>query len=605
MSDADQKNDDTAKDERAKPADEYEGRKAFAGGLVWRLLAFVIPHRWLLILALILFPIVAATQLIQPYLVKQAIDGPITDGNVQGIAPYALGFLGLALLQAVLQFAQSTVMQLAGQKVMKDIRTRLFDRVLSLAPSYFDKTPQGKIMTRLTSDVDTLNELLSSGLVSLIADTVLLIGIVVTMLLLDWKLALISFSLVLPLLFAVGWLRGHLRQIFRRVRNRNTALNIYLNESVVGMIIVQAFLREPRNRAEYSDLNGNLFESAIQAVWWNSILSAWVQLAQILTVALLFWVVLGDVFGVVVSVGLVVAFVDYIERFYAPVDNLSGRYAIFQTALAAAEKIFTILDETEELPEPEAPKAIAALESELVLDGVDFTYQTGEQVLHNVTLSVPRGHTVALVGATGAGKSTIVKLFGRFYDPSGGAIRWDGVDVREFSSRELRKRIAYVPQETFLFSDTLAANIALDPKQVTREAVQAAAEAVHADLVAADLPNGYDQILGERGHDLSAGERQLMAFARALARDPDVLILDEATANIDGETEARIQEALERLLEGRTAVVIAHRLSTIKKADAIVVLHKGQVEERGTHDELIAQQGLYWKLYRLQSEEAA
>ncbi len=590
---------------RAKPKDEYEGKGRFESDLLWRLLRFVLPHKGLLVAALILFPAVAGVQLLLPILLKGAIDGPIKAGQVEALGLYAAAYLGLVMLQALLEFGQTTVVQLVGQRAMRDIRTRLFDRVVTLSTSYFDRTPQGKVLTRLTSDVQSLNEFISSGLVSVIADTVLLVGIVVAMLVLDWRLALVSFSLLPFLIGGLAYLRGGMRRLFRAIRNRNTHLNTYLNESIVGMVIVQAFCREQVNRGEYGEINDALRSESLKGVWLASVLSAVVQLAQVLTVALLLWAVLGNWVASFASVGLVVAFVDYIDRFYAPVDNLSGRYTILQTALASAEKIFTLLDETDELPEPAEPLPIAPLREGLRFDGVRFRYATGEQVLHGLDLEIPRGKTVALVGANGAGKSTIVKLLGRFYDPTEGAVRWDGEDVRRFRSRDLRARIAYVPQETFLFSDTLERNVALDPDRVSTDQVVAAARAVHADEIAADLPRGYQQVLGERGHDLSAGERQLVSFARALASDPDVLILDEATANIDGHTEERIQDALEHLLHDRTAVVIAHRLSTIKRADRIVVLHKGQVREQGTHEELLAQRGLYWKLYRLQSEEAA
>ncbi|MBL4844790.1 MAG: ABC transporter ATP-binding protein [Planctomycetes bacterium] len=588
------------------PKDEYEGRGRFAQGLLPRLMALVWPHKLLLFAALLLFPLVAAAQLAQPQILRLALDGPVRDGDGPALLPFALAFLGLIAAHATLQLVQSLVMQLLGQRAMRDIRTRLFRRVVTLAPSYFDRTPQGKIMTRLTGDVAALNEFISSGLVSVVADTVLLLGIVVTLLWMDWRLALISFALVPLLIGGLAWLRGRLRQLYRAIRNRSTALNAYLNESVIGMVIVQAFLREDRNREEYGERNEGLFVEQLKGVRYASALSAGVRAAKILTIALLLWAAINHTsLGVeTLSLGMVVAFVDYLDRFYGPIDQLSGRYTILQTALASAEKVFTLLDESEELADPEDPAEIAPLKSAFELKGVEFRYSTGEQVLHGIDFSVPQGQTVAIVGATGAGKSTIVKLLSRFYDPSAGAVLWDGRDIREFKKADLRKRIAYVPQETFLFSETLEENIVLDPNQVTPERARQAAESVRADEVAADLPGGYDQLLGERGHDLSAGERQLVSFARALAKDPDLLILDEATANIDGETEERIQAALETLLADRTAVVIAHRLSTIKKADRIVVLHKGRVAEEGTHEELLAQEGVYWKLYRLQSEEA-
>lgn len=604
-SDAPSASDAASESAPPKPKDEYEGRGGFEQGLLRRLIGYALPHKLLLATALLLFPLVAAAQLIQPQLIRGALDGPIKDGQPDGVWIFVLGYVGLVAGHALLQLGQSLVMQLLGQRAMRDIRTRLFRRVVTLAPSYFDRTPQGKIMTRLTGDVASLNEFISSGLVSVVADTVLLVGIVGILLYMDWRLALISFALVLPLIAGVNWLRGHLRQLYRAIRNRSTALNTYLNESVVGMVIVQAFLREERNRAEYEERNQGLLTESLKGVTIASVLSAAVQVAKVLTIALILWAALDDLFGITASIGVVIAFVDYMERFYAPIDNLSGRYTVLQTALASAEKVFTLLDETEELADPLDPAPIGPLQDAVELRDVRFRYSTGEQVLHGLNLKIPRGQTVALVGATGAGKSTIVKLLSRFYDTSEGQVLWDGRDLREFRKADLRQRIAYVPQETFLFSESLEANISLDPSRVSPARAREAAEAVRADEVAKDLPQGYDQILGERGHDLSAGERQLVSFARALATDPDLLILDEATANIDGHTEERIQLALERLLQDRTAVVVAHRLSTIKKANRIVVLHKGRVAEEGTHDELLAREGLYWKLYRLQSEEAA
>ena len=591
--------------DQATPADEYEGRGHFAGGLAGRTIRFAAPHKRLLFLALALFPLVAAAQLAQPYILKTTIDGPISGGDAAGVLPYAGLFVGLVLAQALFQFAQNWIMTLAGQRIMRDLRTQLFAHVSRLSTSYFDRTPLGKVISRLTGDVESLNEFLSNGLVSIVADTILLVGIVGVMFALDVPLTLVSFALVLPLIAVIAWMRGRLRQIFRQLRNRATALNIFLQESIVGMLVIQAFTGEQRNQDQHGEKTDALHDTSLTSLYMSSVLSASVQLAENLTLALLLWVALDGVFGIDATVGLVVAFVDYLARFYAPIEQLSGRYTVLQTALASAEKIFTLLDEDDLLPEPERPEVIRPLETAVRFQNVRFAYATGEEVLKGVDLDVKRGTTVALVGATGAGKSTIVKLLGRFYDPTEGSVTWDGVDLRAFTSRELRKRVAYVPQETFLFSASLGENIALDPETVDEKALRASAEAVGADAIAADLPEGYAQVLGERGHDLSAGERQLVSFARALATDPDVLVLDEATANIDGATEDRIQAALSRLLEGRTAVVIAHRLSTIKQADEIVVLHKGAVRERGTHEELLAQQGLYWTLYRLQSEEAA
>jgi ATP-binding cassette subfamily B protein len=353
-----------------KRDDEYEGKGRFQGGLLGRLLAFAVPHKGLLLSALVLFPLVAAAKLGQPYLLKEAIDGPIHEGEPAGVWPFALGLFGLVLAQAALQFAQNVIMQLAGQRIMQDVRNLLFRKVLSLAPSYFDRTPIGKVMTRLTGDVEALNEFLSSGLVTVAADSILLLGIVGVMLWLDPTLTLVSFVFVLPLVVGVAKLRGIMRQVYRSLRNRSTAMNVFLNESIVGMTIVQAFRREEINREAYGELTDAWFDESTKSLWLGSSLSTAVQFFQTLTLALLLYVTLDGMFGLAVSVGLVVAFVDYIERFYAPIENLSGRFAILQTALASAEKIFTLLDETDVLPETDAPQALEPLGQGLKLENV-------------------------------------------------------------------------------------------------------------------------------------------------------------------------------------------------------------------------------------------
>ena len=591
---------DAAQPRDPKRRHDYEGQAKFERGLLRRLLELILPERGLVIAALILFPLVAGVQLVQPIVLKQAIDGPIKAGEVSPLAYYAGVYFALILFHALLQYVQAIVMQLVGQRVMKDVRTKLFRRVVTLAPSYFDKTPQGRIMTRLTGDVANLNEFISSGLVSVIADTVLLLGIVAVMLYMDWRLALISFALVLPLIGAIAWLRGRIRQLYRAIRNRNTALNTYLNESIIGMVIVQAFTREERSASEFKERNYGVWREQLRGVTLSSSLSAAVQLAKVLSLALLFWAALTKVFGITASLGLIVAFVDYVDRFYAPVDNLSGRYTILQTAMAAAEKVFTLLDTQEELAQPQDPTPVPELSGAVHLDNVRFQYATGEEVLHGVDLEIKRGQTLALVGATGAGKSTIVKLLGRFYDPSGGAVRWDGHDLRDVELASFRRRVAMVAQQPFLFNATIHDNIACGRPGATREEVVEAAQKAHIHDFIETLPDGYETLCGERGSNLSGGQMQRITIARAIVRDPAVLFLDEATSALDSESEGAVQEALSELMRGRTSLVIAHRLSTVRDADRILVFREGRLVESGRHDELMAVSGTYSRMVELQ-----
>lgn len=570
-----------------KPADRALMRSA---------LRFLKPHKGLLLLGALVFPLVAASRLAGPYLLKLAIDGPIQTGDIPGIGQIAAIYLGVVLIGGVLDLAKNYIMQLLGQRVIADIRNELFEGVTNLSMSYLDKNPMGKILTRLTSDVEALNEFLSSGLVEIVADGILLVGIVIVMFSLDAGLAIYALALMPFLIAFVALARKLMRGIFLRLSTNNARSVSYAQERISGMNVVQAFRREDDTRASYAATSDKVLDESLKGVLWSSQLSAVVELSSFLSIGLL----LAFGAAATTSLGVLVAFIEYVQLFYRPVESLSGRFAVLQKALASAEKIFTLLDETEthcdargDAPTPELTRAVEFNE-------VAFEYVDDAPVLRGLSLTIERGQTVAIVGATGAGKSSLVKLLGRFYEIQSGAILWDGQDIRGFDRRSLRGRIGYVPQETFLFSDTLADNILLG--RAARERAAEAAKAVGADRIAADLPRGFDQKLGPGGRSLSAGERQLLAFARALAQDPDVLILDEATANIDGETEDLIQHALTTLLEGRTALVIAHRLSTIKAADKIVVLHKGQLREQGTHDELIARKGLYHTLYRLQSD---
>lgn len=566
--------------------------------LIRRMLSFVRPHLKWVFLAVLVLPFIALCRLLGPYFLKLAVDGPIREGDTHGVMYLAGLYLVTVVVLGALNLAQHYVMQMLGQRIVSDLRQTLFGKLTELNMSYLDRTPLGRIVSRLTNDVDAMNEFLSSGLLTLMSDGVMLIGIVIVMFQLNAKLAFLSLVFVLPLIVFVAVIRVVLRRLYRDLSTKNAVATAFASESLAGRNIVQAFRQEPQHKELYREKVHDSLAEDLRAIIWSSELSAVVELASYLSIGLLLF------FGTSsqVSLGLLIAFIEYIQLFYRPIEGLSSRFAVLQRALASGEKIFKLFDDAEEHCDAQGQETLNPLTDKIVFDAVNFSYVDGTPVLRDFHLEIPKGQTVALVGATGAGKSSLVKLLGRFYEAQSGQILWDGQSLADFSRHSLRQRIAYVPQETFLFSDTLARNITLGRDQP--ELALEAAKAVQADRVARDLPGGFEAVIGEQGRDLSAGERQLIAFARAVAQDPDVLILDEATANIDGETEAIIQASLERLLEGRTALVIAHRLSTIRNADKIVVLHKGELREQGRHDELIAKRGLYETLYRLQGEAA-
>jgi ATP-binding cassette, subfamily B, multidrug efflux pump len=561
-----------------------------------RALAYVGPHKKLMLVGALLLPLVALCQLVMPYLLKVVVDGPIKNKDLDGIARIAIIYLVVTLLQKALLLAKVYVMQLLGQRVITDLRRTLFQKVSRLSMSYFDREPMGKIINRLTNDIDSLNEFLSSGLVQIVADLFLLIGIVIAMFILDTELALYSLCLMPFLIVFLGLARRLMRSLFSRLSTKNARALSYSQEILSGLVVIQGFRRESASSDQYNELAQDALGENLTGVWWSSVISALVELASYTSIGLLlFW---GT--SETTSLGVLFAFIEYVQMFYRPVEGLSGRFAVLQKALASGEKIFLLFDDCERFSDKSGTVKTPALKSSLRFENVSFSYVEGTPVLQDFQLEIKKGETVAVVGATGAGKSSLVKLLGRYYSPkpNEGRILWDDTELADFDLGSLRRRVAYVPQETFLFSDSLARNINLGSDDM--EKTLASAKAVGADRVAADLPGGYEEVIGEQGRNLSAGERQLIAFARALARDPDLLILDEATANIDGETEAVIQSSLNTLLKGRTAIVIAHRLSTIRDADKIVVLHKGTIREQGSHDELIEQKGLYYTLYSLQ-----
>ncbi len=581
---------------------EERDRRGYDSRLARRLLSYLSPYRGLVAAAVLLLLAVSALQLAGPYLTKVAIDGPIRDGEPEGLLWIALLFLLVLLTRFVLGYLQTYWTQWIGQQIMSDLRGQLFRHLQKLDAAYFDRTPAGRIITRITNDVDVLNELFTSGVVSVFGDLFSLAGIVAIMLWLNWKLALVSFA-VIPLLFlATLVFKLKVRDSYRRVRRAVAAINAFLQESFTGMSVIQMFVQEDRKRGEFETLNRAHMQANLDSIFYYAVFYPLVNLLGAVAVALILWVGGIQVLDGALTLGAVVAFVQYAERFYKPISDLSEKVNILQSAMASSERIFELLDTQPAIVPPATPER-DEVRGRIEFDRVDFWYREGTPVLRDVSLTVEPGEKVAIVGATGSGKTTLISLLCRFYDVQEGAVRIDGVDVRQHDLDQLRRSIAIVLQDVFLFNGTIADNVRLWGSPISRQRLEQATRRVSADRFVARLPQGYDSPVRERGSVLSAGQRQLLAFARALAHDPRILVLDEATSSVDTETELLIQDALRELMQERTSLIIAHRLSTIQHCDRIVVLHKGEVREQGTHRELLGKRGIYFKLYQLQYKE--
>jgi ATP-binding cassette subfamily B multidrug efflux pump len=571
--------------------------------LLKRIFGYVWPYKKELIIAVALLPVISLFEIAQPYLLKKAIDEHIAVGRLAGLDRVGLAYLGVLLGQYASSFAQIYLTQLIGQRGMNTLRMRVHEHVLSLSASFFDRTPVGRLMTRMTSDIEALNEMFASGLVSLLGDMIRLVFILVAIFGIDWKLALFSMGTA-PVLFGIAaFFRRWVRDAFREIRTKLARMNAFLQEHLSGIKVVQAFAQESRVDREFDAINVDYRRANSRAITADAALYSIVEAVGAIAVAGLLWHGGNRIAGGTLTFGVLVAFVEYLSKFFAPIRDLSTKYTVMQQAMAAAERVFTLLDTVEPDAPRLSPPATAPSAGPLIeLDHVTFGYRVDRPVLDDVSLSIAAGETLAIVGATGAGKSTIIKLLPRLYDLQGGTIRIGGADVRTLDPRALRRRIVVVSQDVFMFSGTLRANIALGDDALTDEQLLTAARRVGADRVIANRPDGLDAKVIERGVNFSGGERQLIAFARALARDPEILILDEATASVDPETERAIERGIGELMRGRTSIVIAHRLSTIQRASRIVVINRGRVAEEGTHEALLAKgdAGLYARLYRLQ-----
>ncbi len=579
--------------------DEEVVGRAYDRRLIARLAAYTRPYRGVVLLSACLFPALAVVELAQPYLVKVAIDDHILRGDWPGLSRVAALFLVALLLQYGLRYWQLYLMNWTGQRVMHDLRQALFAHVQRLPARFFDRTPVGRLMTRVLNDVEAISEMFASGIVSILGDVVILAGVVAVMLALHWRLALVTFAAV-PLLFAVAVsFRARAREAYREVRRRLARLNGYLQEHLLGMAVVQLFGREAAHAREFRQLNAEHRHAVYRRMRYDALLYAAVEVIGSVAVASLLWWGGREILAGLLTFGVLVAFIEYTHRFFLPIRDVSAKYAVMQSAMVAAERIFSLLDTPPEAVPP-APYRPERVRGAIEFQDVWSAYEGEQWVLRGLSFRIAPGERVALVGATGAGKSTIAKLLARTYEVGRGRILLDGVEIREWDLGRLRRAVGLVLQDVFLFTGSVEENLALGDPAVGSEAVRAAARAANAEPFILTLPGGYAEEVRERGANLSHGQRQLLAVARALVYDPAVLVLDEATSSVDPEAEALIQEALDRLLKGRTSLIIAHRLSTIQRADRILVLHRGRLVEAGTHRELLARGGVYATLYELQ-----
>jgi len=614
--------------------------KAYDSRLMKRLLTYLRPYKWQVAIALASILLKAGADVLGPYLTKIVVDrylAPVpglhtpldrflSNAALAGIAQIATLYVGLLVFSFLLEYLQTYYMQWAGQMTMFDLRAQIFRHLQRMHIGFYDRNPVGRLVTRVTTDVDAVNEMFTSGVVSIFEDVFVLAGIIAIMLRMNWKLALITFA-VLPLIgVATKIFRDKVRDSYRRIRVAIARINAYLQEHVSGMVVLQLFNREERAFDKFSEVNSVHMDAYKDAIMAHAVYYPVVEILSAIAIACVIWFGGIDVIRGTTTLGVLVAFIQYAQRFFRPIQDLSEKYNILQSAMASSERIFKLLDTPAEVTSPgvtKAPEGPGRIEFEHVWfayrsvpakDHVGTAAPGGpveqnsttsgpDWVLRDVSFAIEPGETVAIVGHTGAGKTTIISLLMRFYDVQKGAIKIDGVDLKAMDLADLRRRFGVVLQDPFLFSGTVASNIRLGTEGIDDEDVEKAAEDVNlADFIRA-LPNGFKEEVRERGSTLSTGQKQLISFARALAHDPKILILDEATSSVDTETEFRVRDALSRMVEGRTSVIIAHRLSTIQRADKIVVMHKGQVREMGSHQQLLAQRGIYYKLYQLQYKD--
>ncbi len=581
--------------------DEVLG-KAYDARLMRRLLRYLRPHRAAVLVALAAIVGHSLLQVAQPYLTKLVIDRHILPGDLAGLEQIAAAFLLILVGSFVLEYVETYTMGMIGQRIMFDLRMEIYRHLQRLDIGFYDRHPVGRLMTRVTTDVDALNDLFAAGVISVCRDIVVLAGIMVVLVWMDWRLALVAFA-VLPLIALVTqWFRTNARESYREVRGWVARINAFLQEHITGMSTVQLFCREARSFARFEAVNRRHRDANLDSIFYYATFYPTVEFLGALATASIIWFGGGWSLQGTLSLGALVAFLQYSQRFFRPISDLSEKFNILQAAMASSERIFGLLDTPVELTSP-ARGRMPSGPGRIAFEHVWFAYRGEDYVLRDVSFVIEPGERVGIVGHTGAGKTTLINLLLRFYDPQRGRVTIDGVDVRGIPLDALRRRFGLVLQDVFLFSGTIRDNIAFGRTAIADTEVRAAAAGAHADRFIERLPDGFDSAVAERGATLSVGQRQLLAFARALAFAPEVLVLDEATSNIDTATEALIRDALQRLMTGRTTLAIAHRLSTVQDMDRILVLHKGALRETGTHQELLGRRGLYYTLYRLQYKD--
>ena len=585
-------------------AEEAALGKAYDARLIRRLWAYIRPYRRDFWLAMACLPATSVFVLAQPYILKVTIDRYITHADTKGVALmgglYAVAVIG----EFAFMYLQYYLTMLVAQKSLADLRVDIFAHVQRLEAAFFDRNPVGRLVTRMTTDVDVINEMFAAGAITILMDIVTLLGIVAIMLAIDWRLALVSLALLPLMAVAINFFRLKARHSYRLIRERIARINAYLQEAISGMMVIQLFGREDATFREFDHYNNAHREANHWSNIYEASLFSLVEAVSSISFALIVWYGGGQILGGALAFGTLVAFIEYVQKFFVPLRDFSSKYAVMQSAMSAAERVFELLDTAPAIRNPVAPHVPAVPmtgRGRIEFDHVWFAYKKDDWVLRDVSFAVEPGEKSAIVGATGAGKTTIIKLLNRFYDVQRGSVRVDGVDVRAWDLQALRRCIGAVAQDVFLFAGTIADNIGLRRSDISLETIRHAATAVNAQRFIARLPAGYDEALRERGSNLSAGQRQLLSFARALAYGPAILVLDEATSSVDTETEVLIQDALEKLMQDRTAVVIAHRLSTIERSDRIIVMHHGEIREMGTHRQLLELGGLYARLHALQT----